>query len=364
METDIRGTTDQKKSGIVAAVQRVPGQVWMVFAMLSFAAGNVYDQAATQNINRPGALAAATIQAVPVFLYGLIGYLLFSRVSRSKTVVVETAEVKRDRRRGWMLFAIAGVFTQIGTAAFFQALIVSGFQGLNITLPFVQTWELMAILMGVFLLKERPTFHLYIGMVVMVLGLARVAIATHAQEDPFKSSDWFWAIPLGLTAAFCWASAAILARVGMRRGVSPFGGLAAQYLAGFVAAFLLLCVLANGKIELLSADQISKQFTLDGQVWLYVIGGALINGVLATGFLTFALRVAPAYKVLPINAVYPALAVLLSWLFLGDKNRPDLFAFISLLVVAIGLVYTQVGPMLFSRPSHPGISQANRSEAK
>jgi drug/metabolite transporter (DMT)-like permease len=329
----------------------------MTLAMLSFAAGNVYDQAATQNINRPGALAAAAIQSIPIFLYALVLYLLVIVPARRRVIVVGTSEIKQRHNYGRWQFALAGILTQLGTAAFFQALIVSGFQGLNITLPFVQTWELMAIIMGVLFLKERPTVHLYIGMVVMVLGLAGVAIATHSQEDPFKSPDWFWAIPLGLIAAFCWASSAILAKAGMRRGVSPFGGLTIQYFAGFWAAFILMWFLGNGKFQILSIEQIGQSFNLSGQVWLYLLGGAIINGILATGFLTFALRVAPAYKVLPINAVYPALAVLLGWLFLGDRNRPDLWAFLALLVVAVGLIYTQVGPNLFKRQEHPGIGR-------
>jgi len=359
MDTDKSFATTAKSTnntGLIARLQSVPGQIWMVLAMLSFAAGNVYDQAATQNINRPHPLVAATIQAIPVFLYGLLGYLLFVRPSRAHKTIVETAEIKAERRRGWRLFAIAGVFTQIGTAAFFQALIVSHYQGLNITLPFVQTWELMAILMGAFFLKEKPTWTLYVGMVIMVCGLAGVAIATHAQEDPFKSPDWYWAIPCGLGAAFCWATAAILARVGMQKGVNPFGGLGVQYFVGGIAAAALLWILDLFQGQ----DNLSQVVKLDGQVLLYVIGGAVINGILATGFLTFALRVAPAHKVLPINAVYPALAVLLGWLILGDKNRPELWAFLSLLVVAGGLIFTQVGPYLLEKK--PGVRRPAESQ--
>ena len=346
-----------KQPNLFTLLEQVPGQVWMTLAMLSFAAGNVYDQAATQNINRPGALAAATIQTIPIILYALAVYLIVIRRRRSNTAHVETTEVKQYRGQGRWLFMLAGVFTQIGTAAFFQALIVSGFQGLNITLPFVQTWELIAIIMGVVFLKEKATRYIYAGMIIMVIGLAGVAIATHSQENPFLSKDWWWAIPFGLGAAFCWASAAILARGGMNRGVSAFGGLALQYFAGAIGAFLLMCVLGNGKFELLTFNEIGQQFTLSEQVWLYLLGGAIINGILATGFLTFALRVAPAYKVLPINAVYPALAVLLSWLALGDRNRPDLWAFLSLLVVAAGLIFTQVGPIILPARARPGIAR-------
>lgn len=316
-------------------ISSVPGQVWMTLGAISFATGNLYDQAATQDIQRPDSVVAAAVQSVPIFIYGLIMFLLFSRRNQAEAKV-ETAEVKQSRRRGYLYFAIGGVITQIGTAAFFQALIVTKFQGLAITLPFVQTWELMGIVMAAIFLHEKPTWALYIGMGIVVIGLAGVSLA--GSQNP-ATADWYLAVPLGLLAAVCWATASILSRAGMKRGASPFAGLSVQYLAGGIGATLI--VAGQGHLSLFG--------TLSTNVWFYLLGGAVINGILATGFLTFALRVSPAYKVLPIDACYPALAVILGWLILG--NSVSAFAFISILVVAGGVIFTQVAPFVLRRSS-------------
>ncbi|HEX2909338.1 MAG TPA: EamA family transporter [Chloroflexia bacterium] len=337
------------------SLSQVPGQVWMVIAALSFAIGNVYDQAATQHLQRPNALVAAAIQAVPVFLYGLVGWLIVSALRRRKGEIPTplTPEARQARNKGIMFFAIAGVITQIGTAAFFQALIVSQYQGLSVTLPFVQTWELLAILMGLYFLKERPNGSVWVGMVIIVAGLALVALAPTITENKNPlSPGWYWAMPLGLVAAICWAASSILARAGMQRGVSAFGGLSVQYLFGGVGA-LFLCWLT----DLLANQGNMAQFgNLNGNVLLYVLGGAVINGILATGFLTFALKVSPAYKVLPINTIYPAVSVLLGWAYFGKSNEPTVLGLVALLIVAAGLTYIRLGPGLFLR------SRATRRE--
>jgi drug/metabolite transporter (DMT)-like permease len=301
----------------------------MALAAISFAVGNVYDQAATQNINRPDAWVAASLQSIPVFLYGLIGFLFFvPKATKSSPVTLYSSPLS-----SWALFAIAGVITQAGTAAFFQALIETKYQGLSITLPFVQTWELMAIFIAAIFLKEKPAWTVYVGMLIVVVGLAGITLF-NATTPPLDAPNWWLAIPYGLAAAACWATSSILARSAMRQGVNPFGGLAVQYLFGGVSAFIMVLVQGN-----------LAKFGLTGEVFWYVMGGAVINGILATGFLTFALRVSPAHKVLPINAVYPALATLLGAMFLG--NKVEILAFLCMLVVAGGLVFAQIGTRLF-----------------
>lgn len=337
------------KSSWRTKISSVPGQVWMTLGALSFATGNLYDQAATQDIQRPDSVVAAAVQSVPIFIYGLVMFLLFSRRQPTEATKVETVGVKQARRRGYLYFAIAGVITQIGTAAFFQALIVTKFQGLAVTLPFVQTWELMGIVMAAIFLREKPTWALYVGMAIVVIGLAGVSVA--GSQNP-ATNDWYLAVPLGLLAAVCWAGASILARAGMKRGASPFAGLSVQYLAGGIGATLI--VAAQGHLSLFAIASLN--------IWLYLLGGAVINGILATGFLTFALRVSPAYKVLPIDACYPALAVILGWLILGNSVSP--FAFISVLIVAGGVIFTQVGPYIFKRgnaSSKPNVVESPQS---
>jgi drug/metabolite transporter (DMT)-like permease len=325
-------STAENQTGWRSTLARVPGQAWMALAAISFAVGNVYDQAATQNLNRPDAWVAASLQAMPVFLYGLIGFLFFVPKSAKST----TASRQPATLNGWALFAIAGVITQAGTAAFFQALIETKYQGLSITLPFVQTWELMAIFIAAIFLKEKPAWTVYVGMVIVVAGLAGITLF-NATTPPLDAPNWWLAIPYGLAAAACWATSSILARSAMKQGVNPFGGLAVQYLFGGVSAFIMVLIQGN-----------LAKFGLTPEVFWYVMGGAVINGILATGFLTFALRVAPAHKVLPINAVYPALSVLLGFLFLG--NPVQILAFVCMLVVAGGLVFAQVGARLFGNP--------------
>jgi drug/metabolite transporter (DMT)-like permease len=220
-------------------------------------------------------------------------------------------------------FSVAGLCGQVAGSYSFLNAAKSG--GVGFTVAIVQTWSLWAILMGILFLREKGDRRLALAIPVALIGI--FLISTQGQDlsniSAYLSSGLLWAV----IASLGFAVSSVLIRRGLSRGVDRRAGFTVQYLTASVA---LIVTAFSDPTHLVSLSVINVGL---------IASAGILAGVFGMGFMYKALAMCPISRVMLINASYPAVVNILSWIFLRESLTAK--GIIGILLVTSSCVWAQ-----------------------
>jgi len=233
--------------------------------------------------------------------------------------------------RSVVAFAFAGIVgTVIGRAFFYSGIKLVGASRAE---PIKASMPLHATVLAVLVLGERATGPQFLGIVLMVVGIALVSWEGAASDRAAGVETSRLALSLPLFAAFFFGLEPILANVGFAEGTSVATGLAIKTIAA-LAAFLAY-LRARGTVP--------RVWELPGDALKWSVVAGLAN----TGFLLAyyaGLEVSRVGVVVPIMQTSPLIVIAVSAVFLGRLERvtPRLVG-AAAVIVAGGILVTLAG---------------------
>lgn len=136
--------------------------------------------------------------------------------------------------------------------------------------------------------------------------------------------SWF---VLSLAAAVLWGTAPIFAKLGLAKA-DPFLALTIRNVS--VAVILLVTGGLSARLGALGS--------LPPRTWLLLIAEGVFASLLGHYAYFYALKLGRVSSVVPVTAVYPAVAVLLGWILFGDQVTPGKIAGGVLVILGILLI--------------------------
>jgi drug/metabolite transporter (DMT)-like permease len=286
------------------------GETWALITALSYTATNILLRAAAVHIDP---WLGSMLRQIPVFT-----------LAWGAVLILRAPEVLPTSRRflGWR-FAIAlvtagSISFVIGNLFYFNALADGG---LGITVSGAQAGTvLMALLLGLALLRERPRFNTWTGATILVGGLVLIGLARGAGSDA-----WLAGIFFAVGAGSSYAVANVLTRYVQRSRPTTFIALAGTSLGGLVPLLVIETVRGGGN-PLAGADA--------AQV-LIVLGAGCFNALALLG-ITQSLR----HLAVGISSSIQSATVVFSFIgavvIFGERGDPLTMAGIA--AVAAGIV--------------------------
>lgn len=200
--------------------------------------------------------------------------------------------VWRCSARGW---GWVGLFSALSIAA-----LITLWTGVKYLDPTVAAFigrlqTLVAIFLGIYLLKEQFRLLEGIGGLVVILGVVIIYSSAHVEM-----SVWFWVMVL---SALLWGLTEVVAKVALRH-IEPVP--LSLVRTAIVAVFFLMIMIIDGR----------PLFNL-GQLWWGVIGIALMGPTLARLVYLMALKRIDLSKASLVNQVQPLFVSVVSFTFLG-----------------------------------------------
>ncbi|RQG88823.1 DMT family transporter [Natrarchaeobius halalkaliphilus] len=198
--------------------------------------------------------------------------------------------------------------------------------GASLTSPVIASNVLFATVFAVFLLGERLTTVHFVGIVLIVVGLAVVSWETAATTNPDQSiRDTGATLVLPFAAAVCIGIEPIFVSTGLSGGTPILPGLAVMSVAGTVGFVSYLAMMGSLR---------PIEFRSTSTAW-YVGAGVSTT----VGFLAYfsALEIAPVVIVMPLLQLTPLIVALISMVFLPQRlERVTWPVVASALVVVVG----------------------------
>lgn len=296
------------------------GEIWMCFAAVAFALSNIFDRVAMTGVETDPILGAA-IKTIPYIVVS--GILILSGLDQRQ--FRDTADNPEPGAYKYFIFAgFIGEF--VGGILFLQAI---KYGGVNVAVPTVQIWTLIAAIIGVVWLKEQAHRNIFIGLVCVVVGLV---VLSYGQFMGMPvSPKWYLGLVFALLTACCWALSTACFTKGQQMGAARFKGMFRQYLSALVFSLIFLLIINRARLI----------WTTPANFY-YMLFAAASFSVVAMIFLYTAVRLSPMSKVIPINAGYPALAAVLAAIFL--KENLSAVVLLGIALVAVGVVVSQRRP--------------------
>lgn len=168
--------------------------------------------------------------------------------------------------------------------------------GMSTTLHFV--YPLLVVLAGVFLFKEKMTL-----LKAAALALALLGIAAFFEAGEMKN---MLGVVLALASGVVYAFYILCLNHSAMNTVPYF---ALTFYTGLIMAVVAgIYGFARGDIS----------FALTGEAWLYVLGGALLNALVATTLFQVGVRLAGASTAAMLSVLEPITSVIFGMLLLGE----------------------------------------------
>lgn len=251
------------------------------------------------------------------------------------------AGVASPPARMWMVAGLCGVLFFVGchgVLAYAQQRVHSGLAAVMLaTIPLWITLLQLVVPGG-----ERPKWRTIAFLVPGVAGVA--LIASHeasSGSNALRTSD----ILLLLASALSWAAGTFVSERHSGK-VSPVALSGLELLAGGV----VLVVIGATRGEL-SGLRLSNVSAVSFAGWAYL---TLMGTVVAFAAYIWLLKQVPATLVATYTFVNPIIAVLLGWLFLGERPSPWMLAGAALVIVS-------VAGLLLARSKSPRQSKSSWS---
>jgi drug/metabolite transporter (DMT)-like permease len=179
---------------------------------------------------------------------------------------------------------------------------------------------LFAVLGAIVFLGERPERGQYAGLALVVLGVMLLAL-----RGGSGGRQWpLWVLALPLSAALIRGAIQPAIKTALALWHEPMAAAA----IGYTLSTIVILVLVGGRAWRVGpADR-------RGVMWFSLVG--LFNGA-ATFLLYAALGLGPITLVAPLVALFPLIAVVLSWILLRGERLPML-GLIGILISVAGVI--------------------------
>ncbi|MEO7064403.1 MAG: DMT family transporter [Dokdonella sp.] len=240
----------------------------------------------------------------------LFGVLLLRRESLRPPPLLQTA--------------LIGLAQTMGFQALVQYALVTGGAGKTALLAY--TMPFWVVLFAWWILNDRPSARLWVGLGVAALGLLLVL-------EPWQGIGGMESSVLAIAGGVCWAIGVVLSKGLFQRGdVSALSLTAWQMLIGSLG-LIAIALLANEKpVE-----------------WSHFFIGALAyNAVLSSGLAwlmwSYVVNRLPTQIAGLASLVIPIAGIGFAWLLLGERPTPMGSAGIVLIGVALGVVNLRRAP--------------------
>jgi uncharacterized membrane protein len=198
--------------------------------------------------------------------------------------------------------------------------------GLSRSVTISNAAPLVAVIFGVALLGERPTYLIYIGTVSIIVGVSCLTME-EAPADPKKRLPRFaW---YNYTLAFLAMVTLGLAGTLRKMGISALPSLSAALSLGALGSLLALAAW----YPFLSEKDSSVKTSWHGMG--YFLGSALFTCAAILGFFA-ALQRGSLSVVMPLICTVPLFTLVLSWLFLRKVERLNYRIALGALLVSCG----------------------------
>jgi len=204
--------------------------------------------------------------------------------------------------------------------------------GANITSPIIASNVLFATVFAVVLLGERPTVGHYIGILLIVAGIAVVSWETASGEQPTQSTQQTGTtLLLPLAAAVAIGIEPIFVSTGLATGTPILPGL--FVMAGSATISYILYLIWTDSLRTISIRNSATGW--------YIAGGISTT----IGFVAYfaALELGSVALVMPLLQLTPLIVVVLSALFLPQRlERVTWRVAVSATVVVVGAAIVSV----------------------
>lgn len=204
-------------------------------------------------------------------------------------------------KKGWFHILGASVFILLYTLFFFEG-VHKGFPGAGGVL--VTTINpIIAYLIGLFISKILPKKQEYIGLAIgFVAGMVLLKIWDNSKAIFDLGNIYF------LLAAFTWA---VMSKISSH--ANKFGNaIGFSFWAHIVTAIILLFLIDFKELEILLK-------TADLKFWLNMLYFGVVNSALATTCFLYVTARIGAEKASTFIFIVPSVAVLASWIFVGEQ---------------------------------------------
>jgi len=192
------------------------------------------------------------------------------------------------------------------------------------------TSPLFTVFFAVGFLGERPTFHVYLGIILLVGGVMFLSLG----GEKFKANRTGWYF--GLLASFFSGLAPTVTKGALLYWDDPILGVFFAILSG-----LIFIVVLNSFLERNHKDGLWFK-SIPHKAYFFFIPTVILTGAAYSAWF-FALSLGPVSTVIPIVQMSPLFAILMARIFLQKEERVDTRLIISALVIIGGATLIAMG---------------------
>jgi drug/metabolite transporter (DMT)-like permease len=232
------------------------------------------------------------------------------------------------------VFLLAGVFgTALGRLATFTGV---DRVGASVNSAGISARPLFATMLAVLFLGEAAALSTAVGVVVLVVGLAALALAKGGDISGWEPYELLFPI----AAAGCFAIGNVLRRYGLTSSdVTSLEAVAMNELAALVVLFGY--AVARGRLGELRASP--------RETWGYFAGSGIITAVaLLSLFAAFRHPEGTVAVVDPLAATAPLFTTVFAYFLLGDLERVTRGVVLGAALVVLGVALVTSGPALLA----------------
>jgi DME family drug/metabolite transporter len=306
---------NMENSSPTAARQR--GEPWALGSVLGYASANIFDRIAMVHADP---LIGPLLRGLPSLLLGVI------LVARSHTLdQLRPSSPRYVGRRAILPFVLAGVLSTIGLFVYYFAIRIGG---VVITIPVLETYVIWGTVIAWFFLGERVRALALVGVGLIALGLAALAVGQRAGQP--ISPLWYWAVPLALFTAVTYAISGVFWRDGQLRGAHQSTAILSHSLTSMTVALVGLVALVRW----------SALAATTGRDVAALLTSGVLSGIVGIYSMFIALRRMTVVRVYALRALTPLVAALFAY-FLLDEYL-NLIILVGILLVSAGVALTQI----------------------
>ncbi len=180
--------------------------------------------------------------------------------------------------------------------------------GLSRAYPIAETYPALTLLLGVAFLDETVTWHVIVGLVLVVAGVILLGRPNSEQRQSPRSQSDVWGVVLALLAAVCWSLSGVILSLVVKTP-DPLV-VASVRLPALAIVFWVVVAVRH------TAPRLK---TLSRTDWINTIIGGLVGWGVGSLLFVMSLAKMGATRTAIITCISPLFALPICVLFLGER---------------------------------------------